>query len=57
MQLEQLNQTVAALGYTIFRDNTFVESNYMSITIPGKIVSSNKDAYIFYFSQLHVTIE
>ncbi|KAL7475888.1 hypothetical protein ACHAW6_001782, partial [Cyclotella cf. meneghiniana] len=34
MQSEQPTQTVIALGYTIFGDNTFVESDYMSIPIP-----------------------
>ncbi|KAL7477431.1 hypothetical protein ACHAW6_003234 [Cyclotella cf. meneghiniana] len=43
--------TVIAPGYTIFRDNAFVESNY------GKNISKNEDAYNFYFSQLHITIQ
>ncbi|KAL7483493.1 hypothetical protein ACHAW6_009140 [Cyclotella cf. meneghiniana] len=57
MQLKQPNQTVVMPGYTIFGDNSFVKSTYMSISIPGKSISPNKDAYSFYFSQLHITTE
>ncbi|KAL7488304.1 LOW QUALITY PROTEIN: hypothetical protein ACHAW6_013884 [Cyclotella cf. meneghiniana] len=54
MQLEQPTQTVITPGYTIFGDNAFVESNYMSIPIPEH---KNKDSYNFYFYQLCITMK
>ena len=57
MKLAQPGQDIIAPGLTIFGDNAFVETQYMSTPIPGKKLSRYDDAYNFYFSQLRITVE
>jgi hypothetical protein len=55
--LEKPDQDILLPGHSIFGDNAFVESYYMSTPIPGTRISGYDDAYNFYFSQLRITIE
>jgi hypothetical protein len=55
--LEESNQNIIAPGFCLFGDNAFVENQYMSVPIPGKVITSEEDAYNFYLSQLRITIE
>jgi hypothetical protein len=57
MKLAQPGQDIIAPGLTIFGNNAFVETQYMSTPIPGKKLSRYDDAYNFYFSQLRITVE
>ena len=56
-KLQDPDQTIVAPGLTIIGDNAFVESNHMSVPIPGKHVTQEEDAYNFYLSQLRITVE
>jgi hypothetical protein len=57
MKLAEPGQDIIVPGLTIFGDNAFVETQYMSTSIPGKKLSLYGDAYNFYFSQLRITVE
>jgi hypothetical protein len=58
MKLTEPDQDIIAPGLTIFGDNAFVETQYMSTPIPGKKLSRYDNAYNFYFSQLlRITVE
>lgn len=46
-----------ALGYTMFGNDAFVETNDMNVPITGKNISAYEDAYNFYLSQLRITIK
>ena len=43
-------------GYTLVGDNAFVRSHWMAVPFPGQ-VTSDKDNYNFFLSQLRITIE
>lgn len=57
MELERPDQKIIAPGLCIFGDNAFVETDWMSVPIPGKGLTREEDAYNFYFSQLRITVE